>query len=103
MDRNLQKSMKKLQGVLALCEFHYCEFHYCNFSKHSRNICLMLFWAKIFHYCNFGIITKYRKNRSNEIFWPKNALAKYFWSVLKNRSNEIRIGRGSPVITLKKC
>ena len=22
-----------LQGVLALCEFHYCEFHYCGFSK----------------------------------------------------------------------
>ena len=27
---------------------------------------------------------------SNEIFWPKNALAKYFWNVLKIRSNEIR-------------
>ena len=24
-----------IQGVLALCEFHYCEFHYCNFSKLS--------------------------------------------------------------------
>ena len=22
-----------VQGVLALCEFHYCEFHYCGFSK----------------------------------------------------------------------
>jgi hypothetical protein len=22
-----------IQGVLALCEFHYCEFHYCGFSK----------------------------------------------------------------------
>ena len=24
---------KQIQGVLALCEFHYCEFHYCGFSK----------------------------------------------------------------------
>ena len=23
----------QVQGVLALCEFHYCEFHYCGFSK----------------------------------------------------------------------
>ena len=23
----------EVQGVLALCEFHYCEFHYCGFSK----------------------------------------------------------------------
>ena len=23
----------KLEGVFALCEFHYCEFHYCGFSK----------------------------------------------------------------------
>ena len=22
-----------VQGVLALCEFHYCEFRYCGFSK----------------------------------------------------------------------
>ena len=22
-----------VQGVLALCEFHYCGFHYCGFSK----------------------------------------------------------------------
>ena len=28
----------QLQGVLALCEFHYCEFHYCGFSKLSRYI-----------------------------------------------------------------
>ena len=27
-----------VQGVLALCEFHYCEFHYCGFSKLSRYI-----------------------------------------------------------------
>ena len=54
----------------------------------------MLFWAKIFH---FGTIAKYRKNRSNEIFWPKNALAKYLWNVWKNRSNEIRIRPGFPV------
>ena len=25
-----------IQGVLALCEFHYCEFHYCDFSKISK-------------------------------------------------------------------
>ena len=30
-----------VQGVLALCEFHYCEFHYCGFSNHSIDICLM--------------------------------------------------------------
>ena len=30
-----------VQGVLALCEFHYCEFHYFGFSKLSINICLM--------------------------------------------------------------
>ena len=24
-----------LQGILALCKFHYWEFHYCNFSKLS--------------------------------------------------------------------
>ena len=38
----------------------------------------------------------------NEIFWPKYALAKYFWNVLKNRSNairtnEIRISQEPPV------
>ena len=27
-----------IQGVLALCEFHYCEFHYCGISKLSRYI-----------------------------------------------------------------
>ena len=33
---------KTLQGVLALCEFHYCEFHYCGFSKlHITKIWLM--------------------------------------------------------------
>ena len=37
-----------VQGVLALCEFHYCEFryckfHYCDFSKISRYIGLMHF------------------------------------------------------------
>ena len=30
LDWHIQKSV---QGVLALCEFHYCEFHYCGFSK----------------------------------------------------------------------
>jgi hypothetical protein len=25
--------INSVQGVLALCEFHYCEFHYCGFSK----------------------------------------------------------------------
>ena len=40
--------------------------------------CLMRFWVKIFHYCNFFYIWLYNKNLSNEIFWPKNALATYF-------------------------
>ena len=35
-------------------------------------------------------------------FGPKNALAKYIWKVLKNRSNEICIRQGSPVITIFK-
>ena len=30
-----------IQGILALCEFHYCDIHYCNF-----NYC-------DFHYCTF--------------------------------------------------
>ena len=30
-----------VQGVLALCEFHYCKFCYYDFSKLSINICLM--------------------------------------------------------------
>ena len=34
-------------------------------------------------------------------FGPKNALAKYIWKVLKNRSNEIRIRRG-PLHIVKK-
>ena len=25
-----------VQGVLALCKFHYCKFHYCGFSNLSR-------------------------------------------------------------------
>ena len=29
----LSKQPSVIQGVLALCEFHYCEFHYCGFSK----------------------------------------------------------------------
>ena len=33
-----------LQGVLALCEFHYCEFRYCGFSKLSRYILLLRFY-----------------------------------------------------------
>ena len=48
------------------------------FSKHSRNIWLMHFWAKIFYYCNFYIMTKYRKNWSNEIFWPKKRISQIF-------------------------
>ena len=28
-----QREVCVVQGVLALCEFHYCEFHYCSFSK----------------------------------------------------------------------
>ena len=29
----IEKKNALLQGVLALCEFHYCEFRYCSFSK----------------------------------------------------------------------
>ena len=36
-----------LQGVLALCEFHYCEFGYCGFSKLLLKICLMRFLCTI--------------------------------------------------------
>ena len=64
-------SENQIQGILALCEFHYCDF-----SKHSRNMWLMHFLAKIFHYWVFYYTAKYRKNCSNEIFWPKNALGK---------------------------
>ena len=39
----------EVQGVLALCEFHYCEFHYCGFSKLSRyiskNLANAISWA----------------------------------------------------------
>ena len=34
------------------------------------------------------------ENSSNELNSPKNALPKYFWNVLKNCSNEIRIRQG---------
>ena len=37
----------KIQGVLALCEFHYCEFGYCGFSKLLLKICLMRFLCTI--------------------------------------------------------
>ena len=30
-----------IQGVLALCEFHYREFRYCGFSKPLLKICLV--------------------------------------------------------------
>ena len=33
IDQNVNELEFELQGVLALCEFHYCEFHYCGFSK----------------------------------------------------------------------
>ena len=36
-----------VQGVLALCEFHYCEFGYCGFSKLLLKICLMRFLCTI--------------------------------------------------------
>ena len=36
-----------IQGVLALCEFHYCEFCYCGFSKPLLKICLMRFLCTI--------------------------------------------------------
>ena len=36
-----------LQGVLALCEFHYCEFRYCGFSKPLLKIFLMRFLCTI--------------------------------------------------------
>ena len=29
----LEISTFSLQGVLALCEFHYCKFHYCGITK----------------------------------------------------------------------
>ena len=48
----LDLKAKKLQGVLALCEFHYCEFHYCGFSKLSRyiskNLAKVILWAIYF-------------------------------------------------------
>ena len=28
-----KRHLLTIQGILALCEFHYCEFHYCGFSK----------------------------------------------------------------------
>ena len=40
-------SYAKIQGVLALCEFHYCEFRYCGFSKPLLKICLMRFLCTI--------------------------------------------------------
>ena len=44
-------NLDQIQGVLALCEFHYCEFHYCDFSKLSINIWLMRLLAILFCYC----------------------------------------------------
>ena len=43
----------RVQGVLALCEFHYCEFHCCGFSKLSRytitkNLANAILWAIYF-------------------------------------------------------
>ena len=39
-----------VQGVLALCKFHYCKFHYCGFSNLSR-------YTFICNYCLFYFVT----------------------------------------------
>ena len=65
----------------------------------------MRFLANYFITDIFGLITSllrffgyfWPKNHINEINNPQNALAKYFWNVFKNCSNEIRIMRGPPV------
>ena len=47
-----KSSGKLIQGVLALCKFHYCEFRYCGFSKLSRyvskNLANAIVWAIYF-------------------------------------------------------
>ena len=61
-----------MQGILALCEFHWCEFHYCNFSKLSSYInWLMHFLANCISIVRFLAI-----------FDPKVALAKYLHNAI---------------------
>ena len=43
MNRN--DELIQLQGVLALCEFHYCEFRYCGFSKLYIENANAILWA----------------------------------------------------------
>ena len=38
----------QIQGVLALCKFHYCEFHHCDFFKYSRSIQLKYAFLGLF-------------------------------------------------------
>ena len=68
---------------------------------------MLFFWPKYFITANFSIFGYIIKIEVMKYFGPKNALAKYIWKVLKNRSNEIHsngihIRRGSPVLMYTK-
>ena len=69
-------------------------------SRISQNIWLMRFLGH-FITVTFSIFGYFMKIAVMKYFGPENALAKYIWKVLKSRSNEIRIRRGSPVNVLK--
>ena len=49
----------EIQGVLALCEFHYCEFRYRGFSKLSSYISKNLANAILFCYCVHTWLMRY--------------------------------------------
>jgi hypothetical protein len=53
MQDSIKKILKvlKVQGVLALCEFHYSEFHYSGFSKLLLKIGGCNFMGYSFCYC----------------------------------------------------
>ena len=54
-----------IQGVFALCEFHYCEFHYCSFSKTLLKIYLMQFLC-IINFVNAVIcLTRFLANATS--------------------------------------
>ena len=65
-------------GKSRISQISLLQFAWCNAN----------FWLFISLVQFFGYFCQ--KNCSNKINSPKIALAKYFWKVLKNRSNEIR-------------
>ena len=64
-----------LQGVFALCKFHYCEFYYCGFSKLLLKFGKCDFMAYLFCYCVHKIKILLMRFLDNAVFFqvPKVA------------------------------